>query len=314
MRDAEARAAAALQRLIIARETLEREEARAKERIGELDRRIEQFAADLQRERALAADAEAALHRLDTEEAALRSVAQETGARLGGVTARVTTAEAALAGSERSFAELTGALADLAARRNALQAAMREHGERAARLDAELTNINAGLAATDSGAPDVTALTAALAGAQSALAEAEQAARDAEVAHAKARENIDAARSPLTAAEKTVHRLETEAKTIGKLLAVESQNLWPPVMDDVTVTKGYEKALGAALGDDLDAPVGTSAPMHWAGVAPDPSDPALSRRHHRVVPLCQSAARTGAAARPDRHCRTRRRRAPCRDR
>src|SRR5271155_3135199 len=63
LREAEAKAAAALQRLLIARETLEREETRAKERIGELDRRIEQFAADLARERALAADAEAALAR-----------------------------------------------------------------------------------------------------------------------------------------------------------------------------------------------------------------------------------------------------------
>ncbi|HEX8807452.1 MAG TPA: AAA family ATPase, partial [Xanthobacteraceae bacterium] len=68
LRETEAKAAAALQRLIIARETLEREEARAKERIAELDRRIEQFAADLARERALAADAEAALGRLDAEE------------------------------------------------------------------------------------------------------------------------------------------------------------------------------------------------------------------------------------------------------
>ena len=71
LREAEARAAAGLQRLVVARETLEREEARAKERIGELDRRIEQFAADLARERALAADAAAALQRLDAEEKAL---------------------------------------------------------------------------------------------------------------------------------------------------------------------------------------------------------------------------------------------------
>src|SRR5208282_5225610 len=42
LREAEAKAAAALQRLLIAREALEREEARAKERIGELDRRLEQ--------------------------------------------------------------------------------------------------------------------------------------------------------------------------------------------------------------------------------------------------------------------------------
>jgi chromosome segregation protein len=275
LREAEGKAAAALQRLIIAREALEREEARAKERVGELDRRIEQFAADIARERALAADAEAALHRLDVEETALKSVARETDTRLTGINKRVAAADAQLAGSEKSFAELTGALADLTARRNQLRAAMREHGERATRLEAELTNIDAGLAATDSGAPDVAALAAALANAQSALAHAEKTARDAEVAHVRAREKIEAARPPFAAAEKSVQRLETEAKTIGKLLALENTSLWPPVMDAVTVTKGYEKALGAALGDDLDASVGTSAPMHWAGAKSDPSDPAL---------------------------------------
>jgi chromosome segregation protein len=275
LRETEAKAAAALQRLIIARETLESEEGRAKERIGELDRRIEQFAADLHRERALAADTAAALGRLDTEEAALKAVAQETDARLIGVSQRVAAADAALAGSEKSFGELTGALADLTARRNQLQESLREHDQRAARLKAELTNIDAGLAATDSGAPDVSALAAMLASAQSALAEAENAARAAELAHTRARTEIDAARAPLAAAEKGVQRLETEAKTIGKHLAVESKNLWPPVMDAITVTQGYEKALGAALGDDLDAPVGSSAPMQWSGAPLDPSDPAL---------------------------------------
>jgi len=275
LREAEARAAAGLQRLIVARETLEREETRARERIGELDRRIEQFAADLERERALAADAEAALQRLDTEETALAAVAQETETRLTGANSRVAEADAALAISEKSFAELTGALADLTARRNQLQTALREHGERATRLEAEFANIEAGLAATDAGAPDLPALAAALSDAQSALAGAESTTHAAEAAHRRAREEIDAARTPLAVAERNVQRLETEAKTIGKLLSVESKNLWPPAMDAITVSKGYEKALGAALGDDLDAPVGSSAPMHWAGAARDPTDPNL---------------------------------------
>ncbi len=76
LREAEAKAAAALQRLIVARDTLEREEARAKERIAELDRRLDQFAADIERERALAADAEAALGRLAAEEKTLKAEAQ----------------------------------------------------------------------------------------------------------------------------------------------------------------------------------------------------------------------------------------------
>ncbi|MGB7179507.1 MAG: AAA family ATPase, partial [Xanthobacteraceae bacterium] len=195
LREAEAKAAAALQRLLIARETLEREEARAKERIGELDRRIAQYASDLVRERALSADAEAALARLDAEETTLRAAAQENDARLAGVNLRVAAADAALSVSEKSFSELTGALADQMARRNQLQAALAEHEQRAVRLEAELVNIDAGLAATDAGAPDLAALTAALTNAQSALAAAEQAAHAAEAAHKQAREEIDAARA-----------------------------------------------------------------------------------------------------------------------
>jgi chromosome segregation protein len=277
LREAEAKAAAGLQRLLIARDALEREEARAKERIDELDRRLEQFAADLGRERKLAADATAALDRLAAEEKTLKAEAQASAGLLTGVNGRVAKADAALATSEKSFADLTGALADLTARRNQLQAALHDHAERAKRLEAEITNIDAGLAATGSGEPDLAALGKALASAQRALSEAENAARAAEVAHTQAREKLDTARAPLTAAEHSVQRLETEAKTIGKLLAVENKNLWPPVMDALSVAKGYEKALGAALGDDLDAPVDQSAPMRWAGAALDASDPALPK-------------------------------------
>ena len=275
LREAEAKAAAALQRLVLARDGLEREETRAKERIGELDRRLEQFAADLERERTLAADAAAALDRLGAEETSLRADARESALRLTGANDRVAAADTALAASEKSFAAITSALADLTARRNQLAAALNEHQQRAARLEAELTNIDAGLAATGSGEPDLVELGNTLAAAQAALAEAEVAARAAETAHRQSREQMDAARAPLANAERRVQRLETEAKTIGKLLAVENKNLWPPVMDALTVAHGYEKALGAALGDDLDAPVDQSAPMRWSGATVEASDPEL---------------------------------------
>jgi chromosome segregation protein len=275
LREDEAKAAAALQRLIVARETLEREETRAKERIAELDRRLEQFAADLEREQALAADAAAALERLDAEEATLKAEAQANAMKLSGVNERVAQADAALSVSEKSFAELTGALADLTARRNQLQAALHDHRERAEKFAAELVNIEAGLTATGSGAPDLAGLADALTAAQAALAEAEGIARASEAAHIAAREQMEGARGPLVAAERAVQRLETEARTISKLLAVESKNLWPPVMDALTVASDYEKALGAALGDDLDAPVGDTAPMRWSGAVSDPADPVL---------------------------------------
>jgi chromosome segregation protein len=278
LRDAEARAAAALQRLVIARETLEREEVRAKERIAELDRRLIQLDDDIARERRLAADAETALAKLLAEDAALRQDAEATAERRAGVDARVAEADATLVAAEKAFAEMTGKLADLTARRNALETATREHGERLGRLADEISAVESELRALDAdgaGRPDLVALGAAVETAQRAVAEAEANALRAEAAHSAARQALDLARSPLAEAERRVQRLDTEAKTLAKLLHVDTKNLWPAVIDDLKVEKGYEAALGAALGDDLEAPVDPSAPMRWAGAAIEPSDPPL---------------------------------------
>ncbi len=73
LREAEARAGAALHRLNVAAQDLDREETRAKDRIAELDLRLKQFAADGEREQKLAEDAQAALARLAAEEETIRA-------------------------------------------------------------------------------------------------------------------------------------------------------------------------------------------------------------------------------------------------
>ncbi len=122
LREAEARAAAGLQRLTNARETLDREEERAKERVAELDRRLTQFSADIAREQQQASDAEAALQRLDTEDTELKDEIKSRVEKRSGVDERMAEAEATLAAAERLFAELTTVLADLTARRSQLEA------------------------------------------------------------------------------------------------------------------------------------------------------------------------------------------------
>src|ERR1700757_3123662 len=127
LRDAEARAAATLQRLNNTRDMLDREEERAKERAGE---------------RQQTSDADVALQRLETEDAELKEEIKSRVERRSGVDERVAEAEATLAGSERMFAELTTALADLTAKRNQLEASVRSHRDRLARLDQESANVN----------------------------------------------------------------------------------------------------------------------------------------------------------------------------
>ena len=99
--------------------------------------------------------------------------------------------------------------------------------------------------------------------------------RPAKPAMSPRAQTLEAARAPLNEADKRVQRLETEARTISKLVNSETKNLWPPIIDGITVAKGYEKAIGAALGDDLDAPVDPSAPMRWTNAGVTEGDPAL---------------------------------------
>ncbi len=278
LREGEAKAAASLQRLNLARDALEREEARAKERIAELDLRLVQLAEAIERERRLAHDADAALARLAQEASALGAERAAAADRHGAVAARVGEAEATLAIAEQRFAEITAALADLAARRNQLERALREHSERLMRLEGQIGEVENELAALErqgGESSELPGLAAAVERARRAVAEAEAAAARAEAAQSSARQGLDAAKTPLEQAERRLQRIETETRTLAKLLDVEAQKLWPPAIDLVMVEKGYEAALGAAFGDDLDHPVEPSAPIRWAGAPVDPADPAL---------------------------------------
>ena len=278
LREGEARAAAGLQRLTNARELLDREEERAKERVAELDRRLTQFAADIAREQQQTSDAEIALQRLDTEDAELKEEIKSRVEKRSGVDERVSEAEATLSAAERMFGELTTALADLTAKRNQLEAGVRTHRDRLARLDQEIASVQADeqkLSDETGNLGDLDALAGAMETAQETLAVSEAAAQASETGHVAARQKLEASRAPLTEADKRVQRLETEARTISKLVNGETKNLWPPIIDGVTVTKGYEKALGAVLGDDLDAPVDPSAPMRWTNAGASFDDPAL---------------------------------------
>ena len=278
MREGEARAAAGLQRLTNARELLDREEERAKERVAELDRRLTQFAADIAREQQQASDAEVALQRLDTEDAELKEEIKSRVEKRSGIDERVSEAEATLSAAERMFGELTTALADLTAKRNQLEAGVRTHRDRLARLDQEIASVQADeqkLSDETGSLGDLDALAAAMETAQETLAVSEAAAQASETGHVAARQKLEASRAPLTEADKRVQRLETEARTISKLVNGETKNLWPPIIDGVTVTKGYEKALGAVLGDDLDAPIDPSAPMRWTNAGASFDDPSL---------------------------------------
>ncbi|MDQ0505595.1 chromosome segregation protein SMC [Xanthobacter agilis] len=276
LRTQEAEAAAALQRLTHAREALDKEEARLSTRRQELERRLVQLAQDLEREKSLSTDAEGVLARLEAEAEALIAE-QEDAADLGAAAAeRQEEAAALLEEAELRLQEKTTHFADLGARRASLEQTAREIRDRLLRNAAERASVEAeeGRLRREAGtaALDDIRLNAEIA--RESLAEAEEATMAAEAEHAAARRAVEALRPAVSEADKRFGRLDAEARTLAKLLQ-SSDHRFPPVADLVAVTKGYETALGAALGDDLDLPVAPEAPARWAGSALDPADPPL---------------------------------------
>ena len=105
-----------------------------------------------------------------------------------------------------------------------------------------------------------------------------------------------------------MQRLETEAHTLAKLRQRRDQEALAAGHRRLTVDKGYETALGAALGDDLDAPVDPSAPIHWAKPASADGDPALPEGVEPLAEPRPGAGRAGAPAGADRRRAARARR------
>ena len=278
LREEEARAGAALQRLMLARETLEGEEKRAQERTAELERRLAQLTRDLARENALIADAAGVLEKLDAEAQELADQAEESSEIEFDAKAKLADAEGRLLEAERKFAEAQSALSDMNARRGALEQAVREETLRYQRFVIELAAVEAELAALRESAGGEDEMMEAAEGleiAQERAQIAEETVLAAEEAHANARDAETRTRAPLADAERKAQRLETEVRTLTNLLANAASDLWPPVVEEITVEKGYEPALGAALGDDLDASTNSSAPAHWGAPGDASRDPAL---------------------------------------
>jgi chromosome segregation protein len=101
-------------------------------------------------------------------------------------------------------------------------------------------------------------------------------------------------------------QLRTEVETLAKLLLPVRDDALPPMIDELRVEPGYERALGAALGDDLDAPVADEAAMYWRHVARDADDPPLPVGVHPLAhevdapaELARRLAQIGVVAREE---------------
>jgi chromosome segregation protein len=266
LRTAEAEAAAAVQALRQRRALIEAEQQELARRDAALVAQLASLDRDSAREATLAADAAGAEQRLAAEAAQLTTRLADLANQAPALAKAVEAAEAAAHAAEAALSDAMAAhAAAAAAARAAADAAAAAQG-RALRARQEAQGLADRLARL-APAPDLAPLQAAVARAEADVAACETGVADAE----SARPPLEAARSEaaaaLAAARATLASLEAESSALARRLAAD-QGKGPRIADTLVAAAGYEAALAAALGEDMEAgPASSSQPRRFAGVA-----------------------------------------------
>ncbi len=275
LRQAEAEAAAAAQALRQRRALLEAEAQELARRDAAIAASLASIDRDAAREASLADDAARAGERLAAEAAALAERLAALAADRPALAERLSAAGTAANAAETRLSDAMAAHAAAAAAARAATDAASAATARAMRAESEARALADRLARL-APAPDVTQFQEAVSRAQ-----ADVAACETEVAAAEAgRPAADAARSEasaaLAAARATLASLEAEAQALARRLAAD-QGKGPRIADRLVVAAGFEAALAAALGEDMDAgPADSQVARRFAGAgaADDPALPA----------------------------------------
>jgi len=266
LREEETVATAVLNRLAIERDRVEREAEAAEAEVQRLSADRARIDADAAREATIIEDATAALERLNPEIIAVEEQIAAAPSRLPELEAAARAAEEARAQAEGEVERLAASIAADEARRRAAEARLEDAQgrlNRTIRAQDQARSERAALGpAVD---PRLEAARQQLAQTEAALAAARAAVEAAEAARGEAARAEQTRRDEMRRLEDQLGRLKTEARGLAQLSAPRGKASWPTALDVVKPDRGYEAALAAALGDDLEAALDARAPAHWGG-------------------------------------------------
>jgi len=288
LREEDAIAAAIVQRLAVQRDTLSEQEARAQSLIETLTGRITQLARDIEREEALNRDAGETIERLEWEARELAKAGEGHGDALEAASEAAREAAAVLQAREGDLSQQTEDVARLAARHGSAERLLEDSRKTQSKSEAEalraqeaVMESRAALAVAKTG---FGAAQAAEQAAVAAAATADAALIDAEDVRAQTQAREADARAERSEAEGEMNALRAEVGALAKLVARDTAE-GGQILDRLQVEHGFEKALGAALADDLRArEVGADGPSGWAVLPAYDQDQALPAG---VTPLSQ---------------------------
>ncbi len=288
LRDREAAEAAKLHRLTIERENLDAEARRAEETATTLTARLTQISADIDREEALNRDAVLAVERMDAETRSLEAAGTGQDDAEEEARADAERAIAALTASQNRYDDASSGQARADADRISLDRQIVDSEQRIQRLTTELEESRSErlkVLAETAGHGISKELLDQIDQARTAAQNLQKSADATELERIEAQQAEQLIRDTLRNQEADLARTTGEIEALDRLISASHSDLWPPMIDAVSVKPGYETAMGAALGDDLGVPADEAAPVHWSMLKIADTDGAGLRLPAGVVAL-----------------------------
>ena len=266
LREEDAVARALVQRLEVDSAARDAEAKQAEETIQRLSGRLRQLDKDIDRESALNADADESVARLEAERVELLEAAEGFDADLSGAAEAADEAARMLGEREGGLARLTEDVARLAARHQSAERFVTDCRNALARAETAAENARASVAQAEAAGTEaadrVSEAQEMQEDAADRAASAEDVLQQAETSRTAVQSEEADARAARAGVESERQALRAEYQALSRLIERDAGQT-EAVMDRIDVAPGYETALGAALADDLRAPV-TQDGTGWA--------------------------------------------------
>ena len=258
LREEEAISSSVVQRLSVQRDTLADQEFRARDQIGTLQSRIEQLGNDIERESGLNKDAEETIERLDWEQQQIEKASLGHDGKLNSANIAARDAAGIMQDKESELDKLSEDAARLSARHQSahrlLEDAQSVLKKRQADSDVAVGNVLTAEECLEEAQERLEQATATRAITQEVMLKSEAKLLEIESERVQVQASDSDARATLSEAEGEANALRAEVAALERVIARDSAD-GKQLLDSIRANKGYEAALGAALADDLKAPI-----------------------------------------------------------
>lgn len=271
LRQNEAELAAKLHRITVSRDGLDGEEARVTETQNKLRALLEQIAQDEIRENETIKDSQNTIGRLLEEREIIEDQVDGSSSNIEKLAQILSEKQADTLSAELVLEELMGRQAERNADRLNFSREIEERRTQLQNLQEQKITVEERLATLEND----NLFTQTLSGADKKLNEAEAqiskmrlAFNEAEDKRQSIQQLEQEARNALQACEGKLARVKAEKEALEEVLRTDDEDKATPLLEKLTVTKGYEKALGSALDSDLDAGDDNQSSVHWRDLPP----------------------------------------------